>query len=103
MDIGQEVKITYNPNKKHIQTNKNPYNRMKTKFILDTGATSYIITNIRSFSTFHHYKKPISQGQAYTRYVKGYRDIYIKFPDINLQFLLKNYYYIPKLRVNLIL
>lgn len=92
----------YNYNNNHITNAYNP-RFQKTKFILDTAATSYIITNIQLFSSFYRYQKRVYQGQASIKVIKGYSDIYIRLITTNTEFLLKNCYYMPNLGINLIL
>ena len=102
MDFEQRDKV----NSPYTNNQNNPITDslrgIKPRFILDTIAMAYIIIDIRLIIVIRSYSKTISCGNASKKSIRGYRDIYIRFLDTKRDFLLKNYFYIPNLGVNLI-
>jgi hypothetical protein len=97
----------YNPNNNNITNNNAKYvNNLninnKSKFALDIAATKYIICNKAFFTDFKDCNKVVNWGEAKSIYIKGIKNVYIKFKNFNKSFLLKNCLYMPELGINLI-
>lgn len=72
------------------------------KFVLDIAATKHIICNKNLFMDFRECSKTVNWGQAKSIEIKGMGNVYIKFKDTNISFILLNCLYMPQLGINLI-
>ena len=71
-------------------------------FLLDSGATTYIISNKTLFKSLTLITTSISWGKISKIRASGISDVPITFKDISLKITLRNYLYVPELDINLI-
>ena len=70
-------------------------------FLLDLGATTYIISNKALFKSLIPITTSISWGKTSKIRASGISNVPITFKDIGLKVTLRNYLYIFKLDINL--
>lgn len=71
-------------------------------WILDNGATSHIVCNRDSFSSYTAINKTIHWGEASTLNIQGIGTIYVQFQDTQKIRVLNNVLYVPELGINIL-
>jgi hypothetical protein len=100
-----EVNKPYTPD--NILSINNTLGYLKTKeglhtFIIDSGATIPVVSNISLFQTYKSCNKTVNWGKATSIKVKAIGNLLLKDAETNKLLSIKNAYYIPELGINLI-